>query len=92
MKEIVLFLCFFIILYFKDKILLVLDFQSLKSINTRIMKQKLEDLDMDIEICEPGQHNYLLCPMVFPFFYFGPNILAYCFGFSSLLVVVFNFL
>ncbi|KAF3450216.1 hypothetical protein FNV43_RR06296 [Rhamnella rubrinervis] len=31
--------------------------------NIRIIKQRLEELDMDIDICKPGQYNHLLCPM-----------------------------
>uniref|UniRef100_A0A2N9H9D8 Uncharacterized protein n=1 Tax=Fagus sylvatica TaxID=28930 RepID=A0A2N9H9D8_FAGSY len=36
----------------------ILDLAQLK-----ILKQKLEELGMDTDICIPGQYNHLLCPM-----------------------------
>lgn len=58
--------------------------------NMRMMRQKLEKLDMDIEICTPGQYNHLLCPMVDRYFPSAPTFsLLFCF--YSLLVVVFDF-
>nr|POE71142.1 twinkle like protein, chloroplastic/mitochondrial [Quercus suber] len=34
----------------------------LETTQLKILKQKLEELGMDNEICVPGQHNHLLCP------------------------------
>lgn len=36
---------------------------GLDSAQLKILKQKLEELGMDSEICVPGQYNHLLCPM-----------------------------
>ncbi|XP_050276476.1 twinkle homolog protein, chloroplastic/mitochondrial isoform X2 [Quercus robur] len=35
----------------------------LETTQLKILKQKLEELGMDTEICVPGQYNHLLCPM-----------------------------
>lgn len=35
-----------------------------------ILRKKLGHLGIDGSLCVPGQHNHLLCPMVYDFFYF----------------------
>lgn len=94
-----LFLCTYWCFYLKDlvnfisncSVALLEDAEEKGYIsNMRMMRQKLEKLDMDIEICTPGQYNHLLCPMVFRYFPSAPTFsLLFCF--YSLLVVVFYF-
>lgn len=42
--------------------------EALSSTQLKVLKKKLEELDIDTESCVPGQTNHLLCPMVLDFF------------------------